>query len=208
MRNDTSAPYITIHGPDGSGKTTVGRRVVDLLHAHGREAVFFDDWRKEAAWQNPFSDKELRRQFAENGTAFSVLQLAKVALDSAKISELTDAGIVVIKDRGILDVRADLQYRKQKAAYCQGPYVREPDLAVYLAVSEVARQSRLEVKQDIRPEDFQPNVPGTRLHAIATSVLAAVTDMKERGRIIQTDELSVDQVVKQVYTEVAEVACR
>lgn len=132
MRNLRTAPYITIHGPDGSGKTTIGRRVVGLLQSSGREAVFFDDWREDHGWKNIFSNYDLRRTIDESGKAFTILQAAKVALDGAVITDLTDSGVTVVKDRGVLDVRADLNYRGLSPSDCHGSLIREPDLAVYL----------------------------------------------------------------------------
>lgn len=209
MRNLETAPYITVHGPDGAGKTTVGRRVVGMLQQHGHEAVFFDDWRDQTGWTNPFSNKEVRRQVGESGKAFTVLQSAKAAMDSVAINGLTDSGIVVVKDRGIIDVRADLNYRGLDPSDCQSPLIREPDLAVYLHVGEAARHRRLAVKEDVHPEDFQPNSPGHRLYAMTQFVMAAVTDLApEHGVVLQTDDLSADQVVEQVHAAVSEIICR
>lgn len=209
MRKLEAAPYITVHGPDGAGKTTVGRLVVNALHEHGHKAVFFDDWRREHGWSNPFSGREMRKRVGEDGEAFTVLQLAKVALDSVTINELTDSGIVVVKDRGILDVRADLNHRGLDPSECQSPLVREPDLAVYLDVSEAVRYRRLAVKEDLRPDDFEPNSPGNRMHAMSQFVMATVADMvPEHGLILQTDELSAAQVVERVYAVVSEAICR
>jgi hypothetical protein len=131
-----------------------------------------------------------------------LLQLAKVAFDSVIITELTDRGILVIKDRGLLDVRADLSYRGLDPQDCSGPLVREPDLAVFLSVSEDERHKRLAVKDDIHEDDFQPNAPGSRLYTVAQHVRSSVESLQPtRGLIIDTDNLGVDQVVERVCNE-------
>lgn len=199
---------MTVHGPDGSGKTSTGRRIVESLIQHHQSAVFFDDWRENMGWVNPFSDKELREQAKDSKEAFLELQMAKVAFDSIAITDLTNLGIIVVKDRGLLDVRADLNYRGIDPAACQGPLIREPDMSIYLQVSEEVRQRRLAVKKDIQPEDFQPNMPGYRMYAMTQFIEAAVRQMgPSRGIIIATDGLSAEQVAEQAYTTVMETTC-
>lgn len=195
-----TAPYITIHGPDGAGKTTTGRRISQMLAEQGREAIFFDDWRDETKWKNPFSDSKLRESLEGKKDEFAILQLAKTALDSTVITDLTATGIVVIKDRGVIDVRADLSYRDIDPSVCRCPQIREPDFAIFLRVGEEARRRRLKVKEDLCPEDLQPNTPGHRLYAITRFVEDAVGEIApDRGIIIPSDYLSVEQV--------AEIAC-
>jgi thymidylate kinase len=206
VRELTTAPYITIHGPDGVGKTSAGRNVVDTLIEYGKKVVFFDDWRVGTAWSNPFSDRHLREKVKNNPEAFVALQLAKVAVDSAAITNLTESGIAVVKDRGVLDVRADLKYRGIDPASCSGPLVREPDLAIFLQVTEEARHRRLAVKEDAQSDDFQPNTPGNRLYVMTQFVEAAVSRLApERGLSIQTDDLTLDQVVTRISTSVEEI---
>ena len=202
MHTFERTPYVTLHGPDGSGKTTVARTVVQALNREGHGSIFFDDWKQMQGRENPFSAAEIKLLSGE-GKGLSVLQLAKVAFDSVAISELTDSGIIVVKDRGLLDVRADLAYRGLDPNDCSGPLVREPDLAVFLSVSEAARHKRLAVKEDIRPEDFQPNEPGSRLFSMVQHVQSSVETLEPaNGLLIDTDELGVDQVVERVCNEV------
>ena len=197
--------FITLHGPDGVGKTTAGRKLVELLAEHGHTAVFFDDWRDENGWKNPFSSKELRRAVGETDKGFVALQAAKAAVDSMVITELTDSGLIVIKDRGILDVRADLQHRGFDPADCAGPLIREPDFAVLLTVSEEGRMRRLANKPDVQPEDYQPNTPGHRLYDMTQSLQQQVeARMPDGGMIVNTDDISLREAIAVIGERILE----
>lgn len=196
--------YVTLHGPDGIGKTTAGRNVVKTLNENGRAAIFFDDWRDDQAWKNPFSQEGLRSKINEQSRQFAVLQLAKVALDSVVITELTGSGVTVVKDRGIYDVRADLSYRGLEPSECAGPLIREPDMAVLLTADEAKRQERLVAKQDLKAEDFAPFTPGSRLYFMHQSLLRQVIAVSpERGLILDTTMLSAEQVAEMIYKVIA-----
>ncbi len=198
--------YITIHGPDGVGKTTVGRKVAGRLNAHGHPAIFFDDWREDNNWHNPFSNRSLREEIGDKSKYFIALQAAKTSVDSMVITELTDLGVTVVKDRGIFDVRADLKYRGFDADECVGPLIREPDLAVLLSVSEAVRQRRLVTKSDVRPEDYQPNLPGHRLFEMTRSLLEQVEARAPFGGvIIDTDNLVLEEVVDTISDRILEI---
>jgi len=196
LNNELSGLYVTIHGPDGVGKTTVGRSVANTLIGRGHATEFFDDWRNENHWNNPFSNAKIRKLVGENNQSFVALQVAKVAVDSIVITDLINKGITVIKDRGIMDVRADLKYRGFDPADCYSPMIREPDFTVLLTVNEEGRYQRLCSKNDLRSHDYQPNLPGHRMYDMNQYLIDEVDKrVPEKGLILPTDGLSIEAVV-------------
>jgi thymidylate kinase len=205
MRTIDQSPYITIHGPDGVGKTTVGRGVATKLVNRGYATEFFDDWRERNGWVNPYSLTKLNAEF---GTDLSViaLQAAKTALDSLVINELTTSGITIVKDRGVIDVRADLIYRGLDPSELRGPLMREPDLAVLLTVSEEVRHRRLNTKNDIQPQDYEPNLPGNRMYDMNQSILDQLENRPPESQLIlSTDNLSIREVVDEISNEILKI---
>lgn len=205
LNNEALGLYVTIHGPDGVGKTTVGRNVASTLTRNGLAAEFFDDWRDENHFNNPFSSTKIRKLVGKNSQSFVALQAAKVAIDSIAVTELTNEGITVIKDRGILDVRADLKYRGFEPSDFYSPMIREPDLTVMLMVHEEARYRRLASKNDVHSQDYQPNLPGYRMYEMSQYLVNEVSKrVPEKGLIVQTDDLSIDTVVGIVTERIRE----
>jgi thymidylate kinase len=204
FNNVEPALYVTIHGPDGVGKTTTGRGVTTTLIENGFKAVFFDDWRADEGWVNPFASEILKNTIDGRSEGFIALQAAKVAMDSIIISDLTNSGTTVVKDRGLLDVRADLQHRGLDSKKCAGPLIREPDLSFLLTVNESTRLGRLSGKVDVQPIDYQPNTPGNRLFNMTTSLNEQVEQMTDRGLIIATDQMSLEGVVSMISSTILE----
>lgn len=194
-----TARYITLHGPDGSGKTTVGRALANRLETNGSPAVFFPDWRVQNDIANPFYEP-LRTEEAKEPQLLLSLVLAKLAFDSWHINELLEQDVNVIKDRGLFDVRADMAWRGMDALLCDSPAIKAPDFSVYLDVGESARLRHLAVKPDSNADDYEPNEPGTRMHTLARYVLGEVTALEKRGQgmVLPSDSLSIEEIVERV----------
>lgn len=196
-------PYITIHGPDGAGKTTVGRSLANTMRCSGHSAVFFRDWQisqGQTASLDPYLNRAARDSISRD---FVLMQVAHAATQSALISNLTSAGFIVIKDRGILDDRACLHAEGLDAAAHLEPGLREPDLAIFLAVSERERAKRLAARPSVAPYSRQPNTDGSSASTITTHILSQVQTLAadNRGVVIDTDQVSVRGVTDIIMEE-------
>lgn len=191
-KSPEAARYITLHGPDGSGKTTVGRALAGYLEENGASAVYFPDWRKQNDIENPFYEP-LRTEEAKQPRLLLSLVLAKLAYDSWYINELLGTGTHVIKDRGLWDVRADMAWRDMDPELCDSPAIKKPDFSAYLNVGEDARRRYLDIKEDRNANDYESNDPGTRLHSLTQYVLGKVVELEKQGRgmVIAADSLTI-----------------
>ncbi len=131
--------FITLEGIDGSGKTTIARRVVEALRRSGHRVVSTteptDSWLGRA----------VKRSYDDDvgPLAETFLFLADRARHTADIREWLDAGAIVVSDR-----YADSTYAYQGARLegvvpdpmrwlqqVSAPAIAEPDLTILLDVS-------------------------------------------------------------------------
>jgi len=199
--------FITLHGPDGSGKTTTAVETVRQINSFGVESVFFGDWvcSIDGPGPNPFSENSIKQRMDEEGTPseFLLLQVAKVAWDSSHIDGLVGEGVTVLKDRGIYDVRSDLVYRGIDPDATFNQLIREPDGAFFLDVGEAMRRQRLATKTDIEPEDWAENKPGTRMYHMARNVLEQVR-CGNNGTIIDSTNRTLHEVSALIVEKILE----
>lgn len=196
-------PYVTIHGPDGVGKTTIGRNLAATLHNVGQWAVFFRDWRASQGHEVSFDPYVNRASPGSISRDFVLAQAAHTATQSTFITALTGSGFTVVQDRSILDDRACLHAEGLNPAAHLEPSLREPDLAIFLAVSERERAKRLAVRPSTTPYSQQPNIAGSSAGTITNHILGQVETLAadDRGVIIDTDHVGIQKVTDRIVEE-------
>ncbi len=197
--------FISIHGIDGTGKTTASENVAESLKLHGQAAVNYDNYKEIEA--NRFSQK--KENADKNGTLEErvIAYLESTMYHSDRITELLDKGYHVVKSRYLDDVIAHfthLGYPKAKLQKLLKKFpMVQPDLKVVLTLDEEKRHERIAYRGVLDERDTQKKEEGTRLQYFEDYLLEAAQKAPEGSVLkIDTGKLNASEVARQIIEHV------
>lgn len=192
------AKFITVHGIDGTGKTTLVGAIERGLYTRGLDVA------PEGLIQvgNPW--RALRDEFADitpNERLFYKLG-SKVA-DGQLISEQLASGTNTVKDRWVVDVLADETHKGVVAPKMIFPSILMPDIAVLLVCDEDERMARVTARPDASEDDLIPCAPGQRAYYFQNYLLdhiaASAVDSIQLDSTETSPEALAQLVLERVY---------
>lgn len=194
--------FITIHGIDGTGKTTVTRLTAQLLKSHGVNVLNYDEY-EEAFVNNPFSVAKKRVLVETPDSAQFAFYLGSTIFHSARISSLLELGQTVIKSRFIDDVlayHAHLGVQSVAEIASLLPIII-PDFKVLLTLQNESERRRRIISRGIFDEkDLETRREGGRLDFFEKYLLRSISDFVTKGKatIIDTGTIRAEDVANQV----------
>lgn len=155
---------VTIHGIDGTGKTTVAREVERELAARAIPVINYDDYKSTK--ENPIASK---KDVADKHGSLEerlAAHLESTSYHSSEIDGLLAKGFHVVKSRYLDDVMAHfvhLGVPQEKLDEMIGRFpIIQPDLKVILTVDESVRAKRVRERPDATVQDMDTKVGGSR----------------------------------------------
>lgn len=193
--------FLTIHGIDGTGKTSTTIRIVKKLNDAGIPAVNYDLYKETV--KNPYSEK--KKQADESGSLEERLAtyLESMMYHSNEIDSLLSKGFHVVKSRYLDDIKAHfshlgLSQEKIKEFEEKFPMV-QPDLKVILVLDEDERHKRINVRGILDGRDLDEKNVKTRLGFFEDYLLKLLQQKPDNSKLkVDTTNLNVEQIVKRI----------
>lgn len=158
--NSASPRFISIHGIDGTGKSTLSEVLAEQLRIHGTESYTYDEYCRENSIINPFSQFKARvkERSIDNQYRFFLIS---AAFKSFIVQKATDEGVTIIADRWHTDIHAHHIHAGAKPLETPAS-ILIPDVFIMLVTDEQVRQERIAQRLDNTADDLIPKLPGTR----------------------------------------------
>jgi thymidylate kinase len=194
---------ITVHGIDGTGKTTTTERVSTELQNRGHKAVNYDTFK--SGRRNPFSEKKDRADKFGTPEERLVAYLESTMFHSDQINELLDAGFDVVKSRYLDDVLAHHSHlgvsEEVIAENLKKFPIAQPDLKVILTLDEAKRRERIGERGILDERDEEHKIEGSRLRYFE-DYLKSAAEKAAPGTVLSLDSgtLNLDEVVEKIMT--------
>lgn len=183
--------FITIHGIDGTGKTTTARALAYALQDRGLEALNYDALE---VVEGAARGQEEMRQDAQTQLYRS---LGRKCIQGFAVQQALTSGKSVVKDRWTIDVLAANTYLG--AAVPAGDLgILVPDMSILLVCGEQVRQQRVRARRHATADDLVPNLPGTRAHYFEGYLMDHLGEYSQRAEVIDTTHTALDAVVSQI----------
>lgn len=176
----TNASFVTIHGIDGTGKTSASRNVAQALSRHNIPTINYDDITAEVVADRSQSD----------------IALAKKLSQSALITHYLESGHSIVRDRWLIDIHADRGFAGNTIAVPSG--ILTPDYSFVLTCEDSVRMQRVLARGNPTEQDLIPNVEGTRAHYFEQYLLRRIGEFAHRALTIDTTELGQDEVAETI----------
>lgn len=194
--------FITIHGIDGVGKTTVTRLTAQLLKSHGVSVVNYDEYEKTLV-DNPFSVAKRRVLVETPNSAQFAFYLGSTLFHSARISSLLESGHTVVKSRFIDDVLAHHAHLgvQNVAEIARLLPIVVPDFKALLTLqNETVRRQRIISRGVFDEKDLEIRQEGSRLDFFEKYLLKYISDFssKEKPIVIDTGTIGAEDVASQI----------
>ncbi|MCS7111871.1 MAG: dTMP kinase [Ignisphaera sp.] len=148
MSKNRSGLFVVIEGIDGSGKTTISKRIVEKFTDMGYRAFYTYE-----PYASPFTEV-LKRYIEVYGEAEVEVETLLMALDRffhvrKVIEPLLDQGYIVVCDRYVYSSIAYQGAKEGDVAWIRSVnrYAVKPDVAIYLRVPLEVAIGRLKYKQ-------------------------------------------------------------
>lgn len=181
--------FITTHGIDGTGKSTLAAHLRDVLVTRGIDAVLYSEIVQTI--ENPFQAH--KPQFNKlSPSAKQFYSLGSKAVESEIIRNQTALGVHVIKDRWAIDVLADNAHKgADDVSNVAFNTLLKPNLSVVLTCEEAVRMQRIHTRSDPTPEDLIPNTDGTRAHFFQNFLLTHIESSADVSLVLDSTSLSL-----------------
>lgn len=195
--------FITIHGIDGTGKTTTTDKLTRSFDAAGVRAINYDLYESEKI-KNPFSSAKKRVVNETSPSAQLAYYLGSTLFHCSEIEGLLDEGYSVVKSRYIDDVlahHAELRVPNTREITKLFPIV-QPDLRVILTLDEELRRERITKRGKSNAKDKEVRSPGSRLDFFENYLLTINSELISIGKAIRIDTTHLDpqQVAEQIIS--------
>lgn len=181
--------FVTVHGIDGTGKSTLASTLAASLTERGHRAFEFDALPELAGVAR--SPQSHRRPNS----------IEKKQTQSHRINHFVQDGITVVRDRWLIDVLASNAW-EGRALPVDTHDVAVPDLSILLLCAESERMERVSKRGNPTPDDLIPNIHGTRAHAFQTYLLEHLPDLSHNQLVIDTTAQRPEVVAQVAVNEV------
>lgn len=200
--------FITVHGIDGTGKTTTSRALSESLFLAGQKTFNYDEY-ETVAFDNPFSSIKKRIVKETSPNAQLAFYLGSTMFHSDAITHLLSQGFSVVKSRYLDDVlahHAHLGVLNGEQIAALFPIV-QPDLKVILTVNEDLRRERLKARGEKDWKDRELRESGSRLDFFENYLLEKSQELINIGKAlrIDTSQLQVSEVVERIVSQLLEL---
>lgn len=172
--------FITIHGIDGTGKTTAAHTVAELLP----QAVNYDSITDTINYDRNHSD----------------ITIAKKLSQSALIHSYLAQDISIVRDRWLIDVHADREHKGMLTPAYEG--IATPNYSFVLTCDENLRMQRVLHRGNPTEQDLVPNIEGTRAHYFEQYLLQNIGKFAHHSMVIDTTDLNISEVAQTIVRHI------
>jgi thymidylate kinase len=199
--------FITIHGIDGTGKSTTVSMVASLLVARGVATINYDVYESEHT--NPFSPAKKGVLATTTPEAQFAFYIGSTLYHSQTISELVAQGTCVVKTRYLDDVlahHAHLGVANVREIAALLP-IKTADLMVVLTLPETVRRARILKRGELDVKDKEVRQAGSRLDFFERFLLesAGLLQSSKRSLIIDTSTTPPERVARMIVERMQEI---
>lgn len=194
--------FVSVHGIDGTGKTSTAQAVVDKLEVIGVPSVNYDILRSQNG--SPLGEK--KKEIDRTGTLEDRLAvyLESMMYHGEAIEALLAQGFHVVKSRYLDDVCAHFAHlgisqEKIEEFKKKFPMV-QPDLKVILQLTEAERRRRINTTREVlNDNDLDEKMPGSRAYFFEDYLLKAA-QVAPLGSVLHVDtgECDTDAVARKI----------
>jgi thymidylate kinase len=179
--------FITFHGIDGTGKTSVVAGLVERLAGGGVPS---------------FNARDCSINSENNSTESNIHpDILRKILQSQAIRSEINAGRIALRDRWLIDTYAD----KTHAGIVLPTPPEEilvPDLSVILRCNDKIRLRRTSLRENPTEDDLVLNSVGTRAYYFENYLLNNIGRFASRSLVIDTTYNSPEETVSEIMEQV------
>ena len=197
--------FVSIHGIDGTGKTTTTKELVETLNKSGKKTINYDDYKEDL--ENPHTTR--KKEARDSGILEDELAayLESMMYHSDQIEELLSQGYHVVKSRYLDDIKAHFSHlgiEKEKLEELEAKFpMVQPDLKVILLLEESKRRERLNDRGVLNERDLEEKNPDTRLGYFEDYLLKTSEESaKDSVLHVDTGTLDATQVAKKIIDHI------
>ena len=199
--NNERGLFVTVHGIDGTGKTTVTSSLVDSMNADGHKAINYDEYKDKTP--NPYLEK--KSEADKNGSLEDriAIYLESTMYHGKQIDQLLNDGFHVVKSRYLDDVLAHFAHLggnkdMMGKLKIQFPIV-QPDLKIILSLDEDLRRERINTRGILDDRDVEKKEPGSRLYFFEDYLKKAnILDPANSVLHLDSGKLNVEAITKKI----------
>lgn len=197
--------FITIHGIDGTGKTTTTANIVEKMKKSEILAINYDNFKKSL--NNPYAQK--KKEIKENGTLEEKLAiyLESMMYHSDQIEQLLAKGYHVVKSRYLDDIKAHFSHLgvdqgvlgKLESKF---PMI-QPDLKVILVLDEEERRKRIQDRGILNERDEEVKKIDSRLGFFEDYLLKISREAQPKSVLyVDSGILNINEVSKIIINRI------
>jgi cytidylate kinase len=186
--------FITVHGIDGTGKTTLSNELAASLSLQGEPTIHANEVANNIT-NLPYTTPDYENYPQANS-------LQKKLGQSAILLSVIAEGITVVRDRWLIDICANSRYLDEKLPSVF-PEILIPNISILLRCDEIERQGRIQSRSNPTSDDLVPNEPGTRAHFFEQYLINHIGDYSYTNIMVNTSCKSIGEVTNAVLTGIA-----
>lgn len=192
--------FVSLHGIDGTGKSTVARSIATLLEAEGKPVINYDEFKDTIP--NPHAAEKARADAEGSLEERVAAHLTSTMYHSDRIRDLTNQGYHVVKSRYLDDVMAHFSHlgvpaerlRELSSAF---PAV-QPELKVILTTIETERRRRINARPVIDEQDKEEKIDGSRALYFEDYLRNAAREAPGKFLLLDNTGIDADEVARQI----------
>ena len=195
--------FLTIHGIDGVGKSSITTALCDILNNEQIPTINYGT--SSQKWDNPFSKiKKIVKETATPQQEFLNFINSHIS-HSHKIKELLQQNTSVVKDRFSDDIGASSSFRGVQYAneliqfFEKSGDLLVPDHKILLTANENVRMKRIEKREWNNEMDYIPNKPGHRAYHFEQYLKKRIQEHGTKGLELDTSDMDIKEVSYRIY---------